>query len=988
MSAIRAATSDELVLLRKKNGQWSKPFLAGLENPPVVFSCVINQVFTTTDGIIELVYDTATGDYADVIPGMTVWIGSSAGHYDYGIVRARKDWTADTAFISETSDIEWAEDLHITVVDEMGIWAKHIYIDPDDGTVFMDRDVEYTDEHVDFEPVPILGSDVVVDTRTYPVVVNFPDVADSWVFDSTISSYLCTASAGVVTNETTSNPTLTISSYPANGRIRVAVTVTAANGKSYTGYRYVYVYDTTHQPFTKFSISECGGSFEDGGWSFSVTISGDVERANVRDRCPIILFARNYYGGTKQSLGQLSGRENIRVAGWVDGETINYDPIAGSVSFTVKGANFWLDKITGFPQGVMMAKHEPSAWTDMTALTVDRALFHLLHHRSTITSVCDLRLTGDTRYASELTSASATLWSQIKEVAASSIFALPGVDQYGRLFVFVHPQFVPEADRDWATIQTFTTDDWYGKITIKRSVVPQISMLSLSGVAVNATGKPTAYFSLANGHVFKRYGSVEVIEKILLSDQTQSNELCGLAMGYKNSQYPDVEISLIQNNTMFTMFPAQFVHLDLAEEDTPRGVTFSRNFIIKNVSYEWDNENRCFLTTLSLEAETFAELAVNGDVPGVIDDGDITDPPDDDDLDVPIDIVILPPTDTNENHPKKVVIASTMGVYWTETFDKASDDPDPENRPTYFKFDGIPEDDENDISEMFVTPDGKIWVYSINGSGSIFVSPGLGWPFTLLVSGNDLGSGFEIACMGFNPFENSTVMFSAGVHDNFDLYETDGFTYSAKGHTIHYNRPFWGMDGQCIFYAGGYWLHFGNIVGVFSTAWYIVFNSDGSAGLESGDATTTAGQDFTYRRGIPVGTQVSWFQWDGSGAGRYNKGTGVGPFTHVRSDDAYPSPRGAQGVAISPTGTIAIASDNAYTVYRSTDGGDTWESIADTMPVGTGVIENCRDDNRFIIAGGTAIRLTLDVGETYYDKSGNLPYIAALINITHVRFIE
>ena len=136
----REISTDELVLLRKSVGHWSKPLLAGLENPPVVFTCIINQTFDTTDSVYEFLYDTATGSFEDVKPGMTVWIGSSFGHYNYGVVRARKNWTVDTAYIGEVSEVSFANDLYVTVVDEMAIWAKHVYINRVDQTVYMDRD--------------------------------------------------------------------------------------------------------------------------------------------------------------------------------------------------------------------------------------------------------------------------------------------------------------------------------------------------------------------------------------------------------------------------------------------------------------------------------------------------------------------------------------------------------------------------------------------------------------------------------------------------------------------------------------------------------------------------------------------------------------------------------------------------------------------------------------------------------------------------------
>jgi hypothetical protein len=74
---IHAATTPELNALRGDQ-QWSRLFLAGMENPPVVFACQVNQVFSTHDKVAQVAFDNVTaGVYTDVLPGMTVWIGDA-----------------------------------------------------------------------------------------------------------------------------------------------------------------------------------------------------------------------------------------------------------------------------------------------------------------------------------------------------------------------------------------------------------------------------------------------------------------------------------------------------------------------------------------------------------------------------------------------------------------------------------------------------------------------------------------------------------------------------------------------------------------------------------------------------------------------------------------------------------------------------------------------------------------------------------------------
>lgn len=414
----RAMTTDELTYVRRGN-QHSKLYLAGTEAPKTVFACRANQVFSTHDKIAQATYDTVTtGAYTDVLVGQTVWVGSAAGLYDIGQARIRKTPTSSILYLSEGSEIAWEDNLYLTVVDEMGIWAKHIRMLSQ--VPQMDYDVAYATphgQHEYFDPIPIMGANVVLDVAAYPVTVTFPDAVNSSVYDSSISSWLWTATSTSVswTGSTTNNPTLTINSRPTDGYIRVALKLNSARGKEFTGYRYIRVYNSTHRPVTNFTLEDCSGGFDEGGFSFSVTMYGSATKSLIRDRAPMTLFADDYYGATKISLGQAAGRENIVCTGWIDGESISENPILSTVTFTVQGAQFWLDKITGFPVGVELGRNYPAAWTSMTALTVNRALWHLFHWRSTLTAVCDVMLTGDSRYALEMSSAAGSLMEQARD---------------------------------------------------------------------------------------------------------------------------------------------------------------------------------------------------------------------------------------------------------------------------------------------------------------------------------------------------------------------------------------------------------------------------------------------------------------------------------------------------------------------------------------------------------------------------------------------
>ena len=187
----RSMTVGELAKVRS-SFQSSKLYLA-IHNPTIIFQCQTNQEFASLDRVVEVAYDNATGDYADILPGMTVWIGSTAGAWDLGQVRARKTATSGLLYVGENADVTWANDVHITVVDEFGIWARHPRV-VSDTEIYMDWDVEYDDQHENCAPVPIFEHQVL--WLTGASVTADLDAGGSWCPTAGAKSYLWTASGG------------------------------------------------------------------------------------------------------------------------------------------------------------------------------------------------------------------------------------------------------------------------------------------------------------------------------------------------------------------------------------------------------------------------------------------------------------------------------------------------------------------------------------------------------------------------------------------------------------------------------------------------------------------------------------------------------------------------------------------------------------------------------------------------------------------------
>lgn len=617
----RAATAGEIVKFRA-DGNASKLF-AIFDVPVVVFTARISATPLTHDMLAELSYDTATGSASSCYYGMTVLISTAlpaTPANTIGMTYVRKAFSASPLPTGESSEYLPAAGNYLTVLDEFGVWQDHIRVQ-ETGAAFIRYDVAYFDQHTNFDPTPIIGSDRAARLSGATVTLSF-SASSAMIDGSTIASHLWVfTGASATSGLTTATPTAT---YNAVGRYKVKYTVTATNGKSRTTWRDVYVYDDTHLVTIDPILTGCSWDWDTGGVEFGLTVLQDATTSTVRDRTKVLLIEEASYGGVAGSIGPLVGSENIVAIGWLDDETITLDPLRGEISFTAKSAHYWLDRETAFVLGYRNTTTTPASWVDIYGLTPDLAIWDALAWRSTLMNCVDIYLTGDTRQAVELQAPQGSLWAQITAISQDTIFAKPCCDNFGRLFVQIDTALVPSADRSaFPVVMTLTKDD-YENASITRVTVPKVSRVDLSGVVAAGTGG-SAIFSLSDGHVFNRFGGVVVLDQLLLSDQTQANQLAADYKARENKTYT-VDLNGLTNNRLIGICPNQFVALSVDAADTLRGITLPGNYIPRRVEWNHNPETGVFEINLGLDPETTGPLSVNGDIPVVDNTGLTLDP--------------------------------------------------------------------------------------------------------------------------------------------------------------------------------------------------------------------------------------------------------------------------------------------------------------------------------------------------------------------------
>jgi hypothetical protein len=593
-------------------GQWSELYLT-FDTPPVVFSRLVAMADPIViDNIRDITYDgTGTGTYTDVVAGMTLWVGSDPETYDKGRARVLSA-TSSVITIAPTSEIAFEDNDYLTVVNDYDLWARIVEIYAED--IYIDITGVYTDQHVNHIPFPVLGPPGVL-WLTGETVDFEPDASGSWCLGDSIAAdpngYLWAAPGASDTADLdTATPTIT---YDAAGRYMVSCKVTATNGKYETGYRKVFVYDANNMPEVAFKLESCSGNYEDGGWSFEVTMFDGADLTEVHDRAFVILHAKDFYGADGQlSMGPVVGSEHIIAWGWIDEESIDWSPELGSCRFTVYGPAHWLDRLAVQPFQLQDIDDTPVSFVYADEMTVDQAFYGILRERTTAWMCLDIiQFTNDDRRVLMLSSPTVSCWSQLCEIA-KRVFAKPCFNRYGQLYIEIDTQMLPAADRlsiPIPVIRAIAEVDWTEPIEIERQPNPDCTMIEVSGAAFtpNVAGSTheDIYISRAFGTVRGRWGIDETIDNVILTDQDDCNQLAGLAIALKNIPYPRVGIHFACNDRSFDICPRQYLTLTIIDTDTPRGVAWTAQKLIpREIEYKHEPESGLFLVDAGFEPDT------------------------------------------------------------------------------------------------------------------------------------------------------------------------------------------------------------------------------------------------------------------------------------------------------------------------------------------------------------------------------------------------
>lgn len=536
-----------------------------------------------------------SGVYTSVVFGQTVQIYDGNTDTLKGTLRVAIGGSSSTVLqVNEFSrgTLDLADNDRIEVYAEFRIWDELVSAT---ASFLKDSRLAYSDQNANPPPVCNSGGPFVgfADRSTGYLSVDFtgdtsftvdPDssgaLTHSWSFPGATPSTSATA-----------NPTGIL--FPASDSAYLCThTVTdSSNSKTQTQYIVGRVYDDAHLPI-HCAVTDEQWNEDPGDWSFSFEIANDdVGLDTLPDGSFVVYFEQETYNGGPGSYGSnVSGRSNIKFAGYLGSDSVHVDADSDSVTFNATGPLSMLDRIGALPQ-ILTYTSAPTTWQQFRSLTVWRWMWYLLWWGSTALLSHDFLWPdgSDMAYYQLVVQDQATITAQLKDMAQGLGLKF-SADRLGRLILRRDLAYMSIAERQNRT-QTYaaTTAD---VMSVDMDTQHRRSTKTVTGEGITAetsvaTQKPV--FSIAPGTAPGDGSGTEALTRQVVVDQDELNRRTGDHYAKVNGLWWDEDTGEIRIVPMGTRlkFPSgydifdgglvEYISFELAASTNKRGRSFSAN---------------------------------------------------------------------------------------------------------------------------------------------------------------------------------------------------------------------------------------------------------------------------------------------------------------------------------------------------------------------------------------------------------------------------
>jgi len=658
-----AATSVEIARMRERGHETKWWMVTAPHGDPLCISRLNNGSADRGDTAIP--YDNATGSCGDVRPGMTLWVSAvNYGEWELGSIRI-KAVTGSVFYVAENDEIEWADDVFLTVPGEAGfreLWSVYIGFEKvgvDDIIHYRDTDVAYTDEGDHMAPKANGGPPVVRPTGT---VVQFVG-EDSWASEvgEAIGSAQWIFPGGTPAN----SAVLGTTAVPVNVTWGTAgfryVELSVVDGLGTTGTTYIptWIYDDSpkHRLFESVNVQSMQGNRE-GGWTCRVSVFEENTNKFI-DGSLVVIGVESRYGGTEEEIGGFHDRKEIKFVGWIDGETLSFNPTVGTIEFNVVTSDEIMRRLPGFSFS-LESNATPTDWIHVKELNLDRAVHHLLEYGSTVNQVCHVETHGDGsgRPLPITVFPDDNIYAQVHdhhiEDAESGIYA----DYQGILRVRKNPQFLNATDRDAIPVMAeLESGDWMDQFNAPKTIRPNTGKIILGGFQESAV-----LLAQAPGDAPIQQEGENQINNRIVQSQAELNLWAGLHLTLDNNQYPEVPFDIPGFWPIFDHAFQEYVKLTIPDPFN-RNDWVGERFLVRGVEFKNIGDRATTTTTLTLEKENDILVGETIVVPEV---------PNPEPIEIPQYPPLPPPFTPVEADLKHVIVLSNSGIFYTDEFDQVS----------------------------------------------------------------------------------------------------------------------------------------------------------------------------------------------------------------------------------------------------------------------------------------------------------------------------
>jgi hypothetical protein len=690
-------TPEQLALARAK-GSPTRFYLA-IQQMPVIFRARLNDI-AAARGLRVLTFDQHESiTPEDVIPGVTLYVGTTADGREKGRVRVKSvSWEDAEITVAENSHIAWQDNDYISIRKVFEPWVIYPRVTTNEAgdqlEVWQDYDTVYTDQNEKYPPVAVLGPPAIRychdklagqsigfdGSRSY--ALNGATIVDHFWNFGVYDLSLDNNGSPLHTHDETPGDILFDCQMATTPNDYVSLTVTDSNGKTHTGYRWLRVFTELDPPITKFTVESLEGSYDEGSWRAQITVRDGSKLApeNIMDGTMVCIFADNTQGLPLNP--NYTDRDNLLFVGWAVGETVRQDGFTNDVHFEAVGTCGRMAMLESYPDTfeVPLSTAHPTKWWELDEINLDTVLYAHLKWRSNLFDITDVYLpmvaytdwhpgtpwaVGPEAYrVMRQDFTQGDLYSQVNEFMQSAMGRVLS-DKTGCVYCRIDPQVYPTANRaDLPYYMHIEDTDWRDEITVERREMASVSQVDLGGVhyagGTNPESDAHPILALAPGTVPMYEGRVEKVDGLIVpGGQTFANRLAGDILGWKNNPFPASTMTFSGKYAFVDFAPPVWIFWTLEPTSNKRQIGWTQaRFIPRTVQIRIVPEGGQITVESSLEKEADGPDGVTGVYP----------PTEPDPPTIPPPTIPIPTPPTGKRWRKNVLCATSNGPYYTNSF--------------------------------------------------------------------------------------------------------------------------------------------------------------------------------------------------------------------------------------------------------------------------------------------------------------------------------